>query len=99
VELLLPGRAIACSAEIVVDEQERLRAARQVLVNSGFAAVLFEGIIASRVSDEKILAVSKDYVALRFRAIGIGSGPMDQGGWFWLWPTAAILWAIYLLLK
>lgn len=99
VELLLPGRSVACSAEIVTDQQERLRATRQVLVNSGFAAVVFEGIIPSRITDDKLAAISKDYVTIRFRLVGLGSGPADQGGWLWVWPTAAIVYALYLLLK
>lgn len=99
VELLLPGGAIACTAEVVQDPQERLSMVRQVLVNSGFAAALFEGIIASRASDEKLATISKDYVALRFRPHGLGSGPADQGGWFWVWPTAALVYVLYLLLK
>lgn len=99
VELLMPAGAIACKAEVVSDPQERLRATRQVMVNSGFAAVLFEGIVASRITDEKLAEISKDYVTVRFRPYGIGSGPADKGGWFWVWPTLAIIFLLYLLFK
>lgn len=99
VELLLPAGAIACDAEVVEDPQERLEMIRQVLVNSGFAAVLLEGINAARISEEKLAALSKDYVALRFRPTGIGAGPADPRGWFWVWPLAALIALLWWLLK
>ncbi|MEX2160603.1 MAG: nitroreductase/quinone reductase family protein [Anaerolineales bacterium] len=98
-ELLLPGGALAASAEVVEEEREKLGMLRQILINSGFAAVLFEGIIASRVSEEKLREMATQYIVLRFRPVGLGSGPADQGGWLWVWPVAATIAILWLLLK
>lgn len=99
VELILPGGAVACKAEVVEETTEKLAMLRQVLINSGFAAILFEGVIPSHVSDEKLREMSIQYTVLRFRTNGIGAGALDQGGWFWIWPAAALIGVIYWLLR
>lgn len=98
-ELILPGRALACQAVQLADPDERTRILRQILINSGFATYLFGGINPHHISDAKLREVTKDYLVLQFRPTGVASGPADPGGWFWVWPTAAILLAIWLLLR
>ncbi|MEX1247706.1 MAG: nitroreductase/quinone reductase family protein [Anaerolineales bacterium] len=97
VELLLPAGAVTCQAEVVEDTQEKFRMLRQVLINSGFAAFVFGRINPFRVTTEKLNELTKEYIMLRFRPIGIGSGPADQGSWLWIWPTAAIIALIWWL--
>lgn len=99
VELMLPAGALACKAEILKGEAEKLPMLRQILINSGFAAVLFEGIIPSRISVDKLREMAKNYVIFRFRSYGIGSGAADQGGWLWVWPLLAALAFILWLLR
>lgn len=99
VELLLPGGAIAASAEVVKQSKEKRSALRQVMINSGFAAYVFGGINAARVTEKKLTELTRDYIVLRFRPIGIGAGPSDPTGWFWLWPTAAIIALIWWLVR
>ncbi len=99
VELLLPGGAIAATAEIVKQSKEKRSALRQVLINSGFAAYVFGGINAAKVSEAKLTELTRDYIVLRFRPIGVGSGAFDPAGWFWVWPTAAIIAIIWWLVR
>jgi hypothetical protein len=82
---------VACSAERFENPPEREKHIRQVLVNSGLAAVLFEGVIPSRISREKLAAMSANYVLWRFQPTRIAAGLADPGGWFWIWPLAATL--------
>ncbi len=99
VELLLPSGAVAATAEIVDQVEEKRTALRQVLINSGFAAFLFGGFNPYRVSEQKLDELTRDYIVLRFRTSGIAAGPYDPGGWFWLWPTAALVALIWWLLS
>ena len=98
VELLLPGRAAACQAEFVEDEHEKRSVLRRILINSGFAAFAFGGINPFRVSDEKLDALTREYLVLRFRPTGFGAGAADPGGWLWLWPAAALIYLLWLWL-
>jgi hypothetical protein len=97
-ELLMPGGALACTGEVVKDPVIRLRMLRQVLINSGFAAFVFGGINPLRASEDRLRQLSRDYVLLRFRPSGLGSGPADAGGWLWIWPALAIITLLWLWL-
>jgi len=99
VELLLPGGAIAATAEIVKPQKEKRAMLRQVLINSGFAAYVFGGINAARVTEEKLSELTREYIVLRFHPTGIGAGPSDPSGWFWVWPTAALIALIWWLVR
>ena len=90
VELLLPGRAIAAQAEEVTHPAERLIAARQVLINGGFAGFFF-GFNPRTVSDETLHTALGSIPLLRFRPTGIGSGEADPGGWLWILGAVATL--------
>jgi deazaflavin-dependent oxidoreductase (nitroreductase family) len=98
VELLMPGGAIAATAEVVKQTKEKRSALRQVLINSGFAAYVFGGINAAKVTEEKLDELTREYIVLRFRPVGIGAGASDPSGWFWVWPVAAtiaIIWWLF----
>lgn len=98
VELILPGGALAAQAEVVPDQEAQLDTMRQVMKNSGFAAILF-GLNAFSWSDEKLHEFTKDYVLLRFKPTGIGNGPYDQGGWVWIGVLVAFIVLIWWLLS
>jgi deazaflavin-dependent oxidoreductase (nitroreductase family) len=83
VALLMPGGAITARAEQVADPAERLKLARQVLINGGFAGFFF-GFNPRRVDDERLAEALGDIPVLRFHPTGIGSGPADPGGWLWI---------------
>ena len=99
VELLLPSGAVTANAEVVNEIAEKRIALRQVLINSGFAAFVFGGFNPYRVSEEKIIELTRDYIVIRFRTAGIAAGPYDPGGWFWLWPVAALAALIFWLFR
>lgn len=99
VELLLPGGTISATAEIVKQSKEKRAMLRQVMVNSGFAAYVFGGINVVKISEQKLAELTKEYIVLRLRPSGIGAGPADQGGWFWIWPAAAVIALIWWLIK
>lgn len=96
VETLLPSGPLAGRAEVVVDHAERLRAARQVLKNSGFAALVFEGINAFRVSDAELHERMGNYPVIRIQPTGVGCGAADPGGLSWVWwilvALVALIW-------
>ena len=99
VELLLPSGAISANAEIVKRVKEKRSMLRQVLINSGFAAFVFGGLNPLKVTEQKLTELTRDYIVLRFRPTGVGAGPADQGGWLWIWPTAAIIALIWWLIR
>ena len=76
VELLLPSGAVTANAEVVNEIAEKRIALRQVLVNSGFAAFVFGGFNPYRVSEEKIIELTRDYIVIRFRTAGIAAGSL-----------------------
>ena len=98
-ELLLPGGAVTCQAEVVEEPEEKMRMLRNVMVNSGFAAFVFGGFNPFRVSDSRLRELTRDYLVFRFRPTGIGSGPADAGGWRWVWPTLVIIALLWLWLR
>ena len=91
-EVILPGGNLSSAAEVVAEPDEWLRAARQLLKNAGLAGFL-SGVNPFTASDEPILQKYQGYPIMRIRPTGIGSGPADPGGWFWLLTTTlAFLW-------
>lgn len=90
VELLLPGGAVAAQAEAVTEAAGRLKIARQVLINGGFAGY-FYGFEPRTVSDEALRDAVDSIPVVRFRPTGIGSGPADPGGWLWILGAALTL--------
>ncbi len=91
-EVILPGGNLSGAAEVVAEPGEWLRAARQLLKNAGLAGFL-SGVNPFTASDEQIRQKYQGYPIMRIRPTGIGSGPADPGGWFWLLTTTlAFLW-------
>jgi deazaflavin-dependent oxidoreductase (nitroreductase family) len=91
-EVLLPGGALMGIAEEVVDPDEQLRAARQLLKNAGFVGFTL-GFNPFTASDEEVRHKCQGIPALRIRPHGVGSGPADPGGWLWVLMTIlSVLW-------
>jgi len=93
VELILPSGPLAGAAEEVDEPEEALQMTRQILKNSGFAGFM-AGINAFRISDEVLREKTRDYIILRIRPVGIGSGASDAGGWLWLLWVVLLVWLL-----
>ena len=96
IEIILPGGAIFARAEEVSDPIERREAARQVLINAGFAG-FFEGCNPHTISDADLEEKLSDLPVLRFTPQGLGNGAFDPGGWAWIWGvvfTVVGLWGL-----
>lgn len=93
VDLLLPGRTIGGRAETVTDPGEILRAGRQVLLASGFAAYV-AGVDPRRITDEDLGHRLADIPVVRIRPTGPGAGPHDPGGRAWIAKFAMLSLAI-----
>jgi deazaflavin-dependent oxidoreductase (nitroreductase family) len=96
IEIILPGGAIFARAEEVSDPVERREAARQVLINAGFAG-FFEGYNPRSTSDAALEEKISDLPVLRFTPLGVGNGAFDPGGWAWIWGVLLTLWVGYRL--
>ena len=88
-EVMLPGRAIMGEVEEVSDPEEALQAIQQIFKNAGVAG-FFEGFNPWSAPDEKFFKTLEHAPVLRIKPAGVGSGPMDAGGWHWVaWAAAA----------
>jgi deazaflavin-dependent oxidoreductase (nitroreductase family) len=88
VEVILPGRSFAGTAEEVTDKAERL-AVMPALLRSMGAIVMSTGMGNPwKMTPEEIAAKCGDFPLVRVRATGIAAGPNDPGGWFWVVPVA-----------
>ena len=96
VEIMLPGRSIWGKVEEVTEPEEALQATRQVFQNAGIAGFA-EGYNPWTAPDEKFLHTLKHAPVLRITPAGIGSGPMDSGGWHWIAWAIAMLAVILIL--
>ncbi|MCP4139846.1 MAG: nitroreductase family deazaflavin-dependent oxidoreductase [Chloroflexi bacterium] len=97
IELIMPAATLSGKAATVTDRDEWLKAARQILKNSGFAGFL-AGINAFTISDEDLREKGKDMVVIRIEPKGIFAGAADPGGKLWLWLTIALIVVLVLLL-
>jgi deazaflavin-dependent oxidoreductase (nitroreductase family) len=92
VEVWLPdGSWYAAVAEDASGDEKRLAILRQVMINSGFAARLFEGIDAKAISDEEIGALLETYRLVRIRRTAACTGPGGPGEFVWVWPLLVFL--------
>jgi deazaflavin-dependent oxidoreductase (nitroreductase family) len=60
---------------------------RQVLIGSGFAALL-AGINPRTMSDDELVAATRGYRLLHIRRTGATTGPGGPGDLAWVWPIA-----------
>lgn len=98
VEVWLPdGWWAGRAEEVPEDEPNRLALLRQVLIATGFAAPLIEGIFPRRISDEELAHITAHYCLMRIHRTEARTGPGGPGEWAWVWPVAtmvlvALLW-------
>lgn len=93
VEVMLPARSFSGAAAEVTDHAERVRVARQVLINAGFAG-FFEGYNPRKKTPEEVEQLLGGRPIVRIQPVGIGSGPHDAAGWGWIPLT--LLWVVLL---
>ncbi len=100
IEVIMPSGPIYGLVEEVTDSStvERLIVIRQVLKNAGFAG-FFEGYNPFKISDADLASKTAGLPLLRIRPVGLGSGAVDPGGWFWVWSLAITLAIIWLLIR
>jgi len=91
VEVVLPGRTVACRAEEVLDEQTRRRIMPRFTRATGAPAYL-GGCDPFRSSDEEILAATAGVPLIRLQPLGepIVAGPDDPGGLGWVWRQTVV---------
>jgi len=81
--LILPGRRVYAHAMEVSDSQLRVRAARQVLINGGFAGFFF-GFNPRSVDDDRLEQALEDIPVLAFDVENLDRRAGDPGGYLWL---------------
>ncbi len=90
VEVWLPDGWWCGVAEDVSDSPARLRIMREVLIASGFAALL-AGIDAQTMTDEEIDAATSNYRVLHIKRTEARTGPDGPGDLAWVWPLATMI--------
>ncbi len=90
VEVWLPDGWWCGIAEDVSDNPARLRIMREVLIASGFAALL-AGIDAQTMTDEEIDAATSNYRVLHIKRTEARTGPDGPGDLAWVWPLATMI--------
>lgn len=92
VEVVLPGRALACRAEVVEDAQTRARIIPRLVRATGAPGYL-TGIDPFRSTDQELLAVTAwvPLIRLRPETGSLVAGPDDPGGLGWVWRQVVVL--------
>jgi deazaflavin-dependent oxidoreductase (nitroreductase family) len=92
VEVVLPGRTIACIAEDVRDPQVRERIMPALVRAVGLPGAL-GGVDPRRATDEQILEAFGWVPLIRLRPLEgpLAAGPDDPGGTAWIWRQAVVL--------
>lgn len=102
VEVVLPGRTVACVAERVHDAGMRRRIVPQLVRATGVAGFM-TGCDPYRATAEQLLAVTEGLPLVRLRPLGepLVAGPDDPGGWGWVWrqsiALALVAWLVHAL--
>ncbi|MFN8497909.1 MAG: nitroreductase family deazaflavin-dependent oxidoreductase [Anaerolineae bacterium] len=89
VEIWLPSGWWAGVAEDVSDAPTRLFILRQVLIASGFAAVL-AGVDPRRMTDQSLAETAASYRLVRIQRIAACTGPGGPADLDWVWPIATL---------
>lgn len=95
VEVILPGRMVACVAEEVLDPEVRRRMIPALVHAVGMPGAL-GGVDPRHATDEQILEAYGWVPLIRLRPVGspIAAGPDDPGGTAWIWRQVVIVWVI-----
>ena len=94
VELMLPGRTIAGTAEEITDPDHALKICRQIMLNAGFAAFM-EGYNPRKAPDEAFKNTLERAVVLQITPTGIGRSALDAGGWHWVTLLLILIFLIF----
>ena len=86
VEVVLPGRTVVGTAQLVMDPVEWARAYRRLIHSLGLIGRASVGDV-DRLDDATLVALHGGVPLVRIRATGVEAGPMDPGGRLWLVPT------------
>ncbi len=98
VEVVLPGRSFRGVADVVLDEDERLRASRELAIALGVIGRATLGTDARTATDEELARRTAGLPLVRIRATGIAAGPLDPGGRAWIVYQLIALWATWRVL-
>lgn len=92
VEVVLPGRTIACTAEEVRDPEVRRRMIPALVHAVGLPGAL-GGVDPRHDTNEQILEAYGWVPLIRLRPVGVplAAGPDDPGGTAWIWRQAVVL--------
>ncbi len=97
IEVWMPDGWWTGIAEDVTDREDRLSIIREVMIASGFATPLFEGIQPRTISDEKLAEVAADYRLIRIQRGEACSGKGGPGELSGLWLPVGLLLLLLLL--
>lgn len=89
IEIWVDNERWSAVAEDVSDHPDRLRLLREVLIGSGFAAVL-AGLDPRKLNDEELNAASEHYRLIHLRRCQPITGDGGPGDLVWVWPYAAM---------
>ena len=89
VEVWLPEGWWSGEAHLSEEVENRSSIMRQILINSGFAAPLFAGIYAGKISDSELEMITRSYKLVRIRRVLPCTGSGGPADLVWVWPTLA----------
>lgn len=100
VEVWLPDGWWAGEIAEVTDSDNRVEILRAILIASGFAAPLLEGIHPDKLSDDDLeeLLHQHDYRLLKIKRVATCCGVDGPGEYTWIWTLTAF-WLLFRLLR
>lgn len=99
VEVWLPDGWWKGTAEDVSDAPNRVDILRRVLIATGFAAEVFEGVNPRTLTDEELGELVDQYRIVRIRRTEARTGPGGPGELAWIWPLATMVLGGLLMLR
>jgi hypothetical protein len=88
IEVWVDNERWSALAEDVSDHPDRLRLMRDVLIGSGFAAVL-AGVDPHKLNDAELNAATEKYRLIHLRRCQPLTGDGGPGDLVWVWPNVA----------